>query len=407
MMSRLSMRCASIPCPSMLRSLRPLAFLLMSALLMAALIAGPAHAHTLSVAHVTVDAGVDRDPSVPGGMRVAQNDAVPVDVELELALRDIALTLPLDADRDEQVTWGELQQAWPALETMALSGLSLSSDLGACALAPRALAVRRYDGGAYAVLGMTARCPGRDGLRLRYGLLFDRDPQHRAIVTLRDGAIAATAVAESGRRVVALAPASRRQFADFVKNGVQHILGGFDHLAFLLSLLLPAALVRLRGEWQPLQNPRQGFGRILGIVTAFTVAHSITLSLSALGWVVPASRWIEPVIAASVLLAALNNVWPLVTARVWAITFAFGLIHGFGFAGALSELGLPQSGRLLSLLGFNLGVELGQLAVVCAALPLLFLLRGKRWYSQRLMPLLSLGIALMAMVWLWQRLAPG
>lgn len=393
------MRGARIWSGLMFRSLPPASILLASALA-----AGPTQAHTLSVAHVTVDAR--RESAAGNGVPMPQNDAASVDVELELALRDIALSLPLDADRDEQVTWGELQQARPALEKMALSGLSLSSDLGVCVLAPRALAVRSYDSGAYAVLGMTARCPGRDGMRLRYGLLFDRDPQHRAIVTLRDGAATATGVADSGRRVVALASGSRRQFADFVKNGVHHILGGFDHLAFLLSLLLPAALLRLRGEWHPLQNRRQGFGQILGIVTAFTVAHSITLSLSALGWVVPASRWIEPAIAASVLLAALNNVWPWVTARVWTITFAFGLIHGFGFAGALSELGLPQSGRLLSLLGFNLGVELGQLAVVCAALPLLFLLRGKRWYSQRLMPLLSLAIALMATVWLWQRLVP-
>lgn len=125
---------------------------------------------------------------------------------------------------------------------------------------------------------------------------------------------------------------------------------------------------------------------------------------SALGWVVPASRWIEPVIAAGVLLAALNNVWPWVTGRLWAMSFGFGLIHGFGFAGALSELGLPQTGRLLSLFGFNLGVEFGQLAVVCLVLPLLFLLRGKRWYSHRAMPLLSLGIAMVATGWLWQRL---
>ena len=117
-----------------------------SILLASALAAGSAHAHTLSVAHVTVDAGAGRDPAAAEGVRVAQNnDAGSTNVELELALRDIALSLPLDADRDDQVTWGELQQARPALEKMALSGLSLSSDLGTCALAPRALAVRRYE----------------------------------------------------------------------------------------------------------------------------------------------------------------------------------------------------------------------------------------------------------------------
>jgi HupE / UreJ protein len=363
-------------------------------LLSSAVFVQTAQAHSLSVAHVEIDSA-----GPAGSARIE-----PVRVELALALRDIALSLPLDADRDEQVTWGELQQARPSLEAMVVAGLSLSSSSGRCSLVPRTLAIRRYDSGAYAVLGMDAGCPDRSGIGLRYGLLFDRDPQHRAIVTLRDGTATRTAVVTGDQRGVAPTLSNGRQFAGFVSEGVLHILSGYDHLAFLLSLLLPAALVRLRGEWQPLQSPRQGIVQIIGIVTAFTAAHSITLSLSALGWVVPASGWIEPVIAASVLLAALNNIWPWVTARVWTITFAFGLIHGFGFAGALSELGLPQTGRLLSLLGFNLGVELGQLAVVCAALPLLFLLRGKRWYSRRVMPLLSLTIAATATVWLWQRL---
>jgi HupE / UreJ protein len=358
------------------------------------LVARPAQAHTLSVAHVDIDAS-------------GQASQAAVRVELELSLRDIALSLPLDTDRNEQVTWGELQQAQPTLEAMAVAGLSLSSSSGRCTLAPRTLAIRRYDNGAYAVLGMDARCPGRSGIGLRYDLLFDRDPQHRAIVTLRDAVSARTTVVTSEHRFVAPAAGTGRQFAGFVTEGIRHILSGYDHLAFLLSLLLPAALVRQRGDWQPLQHPRQGFMQVLGIVTAFTAAHSITLSLSALGWVVPASRWIEPVIAGSVLLAALNNVWPWVTGRLWAMSFGFGLIHGFGFAGALSELGLPQTGRLLSLLGFNLGVECGQLAVVCAVLPVLFLLRGQRWYSHRAMPLLSFGIALLATSWLWQRLIPA
>ncbi len=370
----------------MIRRALPIMILLFSALLVQ-----PAQAHSLSVAHVDVDAA-------------GQASQAAVHVELALALRDIALSLPLDADRNEQVTWGEVQQARLSLEAMAVAGLSLSSAGGGCTLAPRTLAIRRYDNGAYAVLGIDARCPSRSGIGLRYDLLFDRDPQHRAIVTLRDDVSARTAVVTSDHRGVAPAAGNGRQFAGFVTEGIRHILGGYDHLAFLLSLLLPAALMRQRGDWQPLQHPRQGFTQILGIVTAFTAAHSITLSLSALGWVVPASHWIEPLIAASVVLAALNNLWPWITARVWAMSFGFGLIHGFGFAGALSELGLPQTGRLLSLLGFNLGVEFGQLAVVCLVLPLLFLLRDKRWYSHRAMPLLSIGIAMLATGWLWQRL---
>jgi hypothetical protein len=141
------------------------------------------------------------------------------------------------------------------------------------------------------------------------------------------------------------------------------------------------------------------------VVTAFTLAHSLTLSLAALGWVVPASRWIEAAIAASVLLAALNNLRPVATRRLWVIAFGFGLIHGFGFAGALTELGLPTGARLACLVGFNLGVEIGQLAVVALVLPVLFALRHRAVYVRALMPAASLGIAALAGMWCVQRLA--
>jgi hypothetical protein len=121
--------------------------------------------------------------------------------------------------------------------------------------------------------------------------------------------------------------------------------------------------------------------------------------------VTPASKWVEAAIAASVVLAALNNVRPLVTRRLWLVGFVFGLIHGFGFAGALGELGLPNRARLSALFGFNVGVELGQIAVVAAALPVLVAVRDKRWYAKAVMPLLSLAIAGLAAFWLWERLA--
>jgi hypothetical protein len=139
-------------------------------------------------------------------------------------------------------------------------------------------------------------------------------------------------------------------------------------------------------------------------VTAFTIAHSITLSLAALGWITPASRWVEAAIAASVLVAALNNVWPVVVRRVWLVAFSFGLIHGFGFAGALSELGLPDRARLAALVGFNLGVEIGQLLIVCLVLPLLYAVRNKQWYPRFVMPLASIIIAALAAWWMYLRL---
>lgn len=358
-------------------------------LLAGMLAVAPAWAHTLSVSHL--DIAIPADGSNPR-------------IELDLAIRDLALTLPLDANHDEQVTWGELQAIREPLDRLVLSGLSLSSDAGKCALSPRGLATRRYDDGTYATMQLDVQCPSLDGLRVQYHLLFDTDPQHRALITLRRDGSVVVAIARADAWDIPIGAASKHPFFDFLREGVHHILIGYDHLAFLVSLLLPAALVRERHAWKPSPGLRASFGHVLGIVTAFTLAHSLTLSLAALGWVTPASRWVEAAIAASVLVAALNNVWPLVARRIWMVAFGFGLVHGFGFAGALSELGLPDGARLAALVGFNLGVEIGQLLVVALVLPLLFAMRRQSWYARWAMPLASLAIAALAGYWLFVRL---
>ena len=347
-------------------------------------------AHTLSVSHL--------DITVPA-------DGSDLRIELDLALRDIALTLPLDADRDEKVTWGELLAVRDPLQALVASGLHISTAAGSCRIVAKGLAKRRYDDGAYATLQLGARCPSAGPLRVDYRLLFGQDPQHRALITVRRGDSVVTAIARAERPRVDISIAGGQPFLDFLGEGIHHILIGYDHLAFLVSLLLPAALLRRRAGWEPAAGFRGSLLHVLGIVTAFTLAHSITLSLAALGWVTPASRWVEASIAASVLIAALNNLWPLVSRRVWMVAFAFGLIHGFGFAGALLELGLPTGGRLAALLGFNVGVEIGQLAVVAALLPTLFLVRRESWYPRLLLPVASLAIALLASYWLFRRVA--
>ena len=182
-----------------------------------------------------------------------------------------------------------------------------------------------------------------------------------------------------------------------------HIWIGFDHILFLLSLLLPAVLFWQRPRWLPVATLRVAVVDVLKIVTAFTVAHSITLSLAALGFVSLPSRWVESAIAASVVLAALNNLYPVVQGRRWAVAFGFGLIHGFGFASVLADLGLPQGALALALLGFNLGVELGQMAIVAVFLPLAFALRRTDFYRWGVFTAGSLVIVLLAMVWLAER----
>ena len=171
-----------------------------------------------------------------------------------------------------------------------------------------------------------------------------------------------------------------------------------------MSLLLPAVLVRRRRRWEavvPMAAP--AFVNIVKVVTAFTVAHSITLSLAAFDVIRLPGRLTESVIAASIIVAALNNVFPLVTEARWRIAFAFGLLHGFGFASVLADMGLPQGARLVSLVAFNLGVEAGQLAVVLGVMPLAYVLRSTPFYRRAVLPWGSSAIAALAAVWLVQR----
>ena len=362
---------------------RLLAWVVLSALAM------PVLAHSLSVAYVDVD-------HAPQGLLRA---------EVDLSVRDLALTLALDANHDEVVTWGEVQGSEPAIRQLLQTGLVFRARSGPCTPRFDAVALRRYDEAAYIAMPFSLDCPGGGAVTVDYGLLFDRDARHRALVTYRDGAQVTNTVVTTTQRQVVLGDPANGSFLAFLREGIHHILTGYDHLAFLLSLLLPAALAWNGKAWRPGAGLRDSLAGTMAVVTAFTLAHSLTLSLAALGWVVPASRWIEAAIAASVLLAVLNNLRPIATRRLWVIAFGFGLIHGFGFAGALTELGLPAGARLASLVGFNLGVEIGQLAVVALVLPVLFALRHRAIYARALMPAVSLGIAALAGMWCVQRLA--
>jgi len=168
----------------------------------------------------------------------------------------------------------------------------------------------------------------------------------------------------------------------FLRLGIEHILTGYDHLLFLLGLMLPGG----------------GALALAKIITAFTIAHSVTLSLAVLDIVVLPDRLIEAVIALSIAAVAAENLFRRATVtRRWIVSFCFGLVHGFGFSAALREMGLPAHGLLLSLFGFNAGVELGQALVVAVALPALVAVR-RAGYERRLVWGSSMVILLVGLV---------
>jgi len=334
-------------------------------------------------------------------------DGPRIEGQWDIALRDLDFAVGLDANADGEITWGELRARHAEIAAYALARLALRSGAAPCPARATEHLVDNHSDGAYAVLRFVAICPDPvSSLEIKYALLFDVDPQHRGLLRLTERAATRTAIfsPERGRQRFDLAETSRwRQFLDYANEGIWHIWIGFDHILFLLSLLLPAVLTRKDGRWEAVGAFAPAFWDVFKIVTAFTVAHSITLSLATLGVVTLPSRLVESAIALSVVAAALNNLRPVVRGRRWIVAFLFGLVHGFGFASVLMDLGLPQGALVLALVGFNLGVEIGQLALVAAFLPLAFLLRETMFYRRILLIGGSTLIAAIAALWLVER----
>jgi len=392
-------------------------------------------------------------------------DGAVVDARIDIALRDLDRDLDLDTNADDQLSWKEVRTRWADIAALARTDIRLSADGARCtpdaagtpATEANAPALTEHSDGTYAVLRTQWHCAAPvQQLSVGYELFAKTDPTHRGIVrisrhddsagapapqlaVLSPGngwhrfklpALPASPVASDSAATFVETPApaplaapaeadtaaiddaAPSSFFGFVREGVHHILIGYDHILFLLSLLLPAVWIRsavtdprtglARTRWIPSDNLRLALANVLKVVTAFTVAHSITLALSVLDVVNPPSRWVESIIAASVVLAALNNIWPLVSEARWKLTFVFGLVHGFGFASALKDAGLAKGALAGPLVGFNVGVEIGQLCIVAVVLPLAWSLRGTRTYRGAFAGG-SLAIAGVAGLWLVQR----
>ena len=363
-------------------------------LVVLALTTGAAIAHKPSDSYLSI--GVD-------GSRVRG--------QWDIALRDLDFAIGIDSNGDGEITWGELRARHNEIAAYALARLTLALDGAACPLRATEHLVDHHSDGAYAVMRFEAQC-GKAGaaLDLGYNLFFDLDPQHKGLLRLEYAGTTRTGIfsPDAARQTFELTRPSRlAQFIDYGREGVWHIWIGFDHILFLLSLLLPAVLVPMRRNgkagWEAVERFPPALWDVLKIVTAFTVAHSITLSLAALGVITLPTRLTESAIALSVILAALNNVFPLFQRRRWIVAFAFGLIHGFGFASVLADLGLPQDALLLALVGFNLGVEAGQLAIVSAFLPVAYWLRRTALYQRAVFIGGSWLICLLAGKWFIER----
>lgn len=414
---------------------------MVAVVLLAAALVPSARAHKASDAYLRV-----ADAPAPEG---AAGAGASVGLVLSVALKDVDAALEqLDANGDRQLTWGEVRQSMPAMAQWVGQGMLWQCDGTVTAPAWRFEALEQRTDGRYARLAATLPCAPAQAVTLRYGLMQGIDPTHRLLVGgVLSGQPLAAVLAPDGRASTDLrsagsgvAPqgepgaqgaggadaeelASPRSgmatLLQFVAEGVHHILQGYDHLAFLLALLLPISLVRqpLPRSPQPMtkQPPasrttdaldrRTGLKALLVTVTLFTLGHSVTLALAGLGWVTVSGNWVEPAIAISIGISALLNLFPVRRLRGHWLALGFGLIHGLGFSGVLVEAGISGSSLVWALAGFNLGVEAGQLLVValwCAASLVL-----ARWALYRTVVVRggSAALLVLSLYWTVQRIA--
>lgn len=358
------------------------------------------YAHTLGEGYIFIDV---TDSSLSGWV--------------EVTLTDLDAALGLDSDGDGKVSGDEQLTNLDRIRDYVFGRVSIGDASNDYTLDFIDHEVRNVPLSSYLLMHFTTdRQQVPDTLRVGYRLLFDVDPLHRGFLVINSNG--KTDIVDTGEGVTLIFSPTRVEqeldltrlsawasFVDFLKHGVWHIWIGFDHVLFLIALILPAVLRRRETRWEPVSSFRQAIWNVVKIVTLFTIAHTITLTLATLDVVRMPGRLVEAVIAASVVIAALNNIYPIIRERIGWVVFAFGLFHGFGFASVLQDLTSNATNLAADLAGFNIGVEIGQLVIILAAFPLLFFIRSNRAYPRLLLPVGSFVIALLATGWLVERVA--
>jgi hypothetical protein len=339
-----------------------------------------------AIAHVI---GVSRGDYTPDGAAVHADIVLRAD-EAALAVQG------LDADGDGRVSAEEVGRARPAMKAAFLEPLTVTADGEPCVAALDEASLDPPDG---VRLRATFSCPRAPShLHLRFGFLdrMPSDHRHLATVHLPKGDVDVLAVLARPDLDVDVAGGASHGFVSLFRGGVEHILTGADHLAFLLALVLGGTLV--------VADRRTRIGSLVAMLTAFTVGHSAALAIATLGGFAPGARFVEPAVALSVAYVGAENLFTRSVRHRWMLTLPFGFIHGFAFASGLLPLGLPRAQLPAALFAFNLGVEGGQLFVLALLLPPLTYLDSRGWYP-KVARGLSAGIVLAGLIWFVQRVA--
>jgi HupE / UreJ protein len=390
-------------------------------------LASPAWAHKASDAYLQLG-----EAPAPGSQSAASSTMdKPTALQYSIALRDLDAAIEtLDVDNNRSLEWGEVRQNLPAIQAWVGQGLLLQCDGKDTPLSWAFESLEQRSDGAYIRLGSTAACPRGDFV-ITYQLMQNVDPTHRLLIggQLQGQSVAAVASPQNKPKVNlrtasapavpgvsgmqgALAEPSAKQsgpaaFAQFFPEGIHHIATGYDHLAFLLALMLPIMLRRGGGSVQAaqtLQNQRPGLVALLRTVTGFTIGHCITLVTATLGWITPPT-WVEPAIAISIGISAWLNLYPVRWLRNDVLALGFGLVHGLGFSGLMREANVSDALLPWALAGFNLGVEAGQIAGVLVWCGVHWVVARWQRYEQVVVRGGSWALLALASYWTLQRLS--
>lgn len=367
--------------------------------IMGALFSGrPAVAHTLGQSYLYLSVYDDR-----------------VTGRFEITLKDLNKALDL-ISADDQINEANINDHIGAAHDYYSKKVQFFSGQKLLPIRFSAVDLRRLKIGTYVLLTFiiieNAATP--ETIDIDYNVLFDKDPDHAGLLVIEhfwnanifnnEGQVSLVFNPEDHRQQLSFTGYSMwHGFIGVVKLGIKHIWKGIDHILFLIALILPAAMLRSEHGWQPVTGFKPAFYYVLKIVTLFTIAHSITLSIAAVGLITLPSRLVESVIAISIAMAALDILMPIFKRKIGWVVFIFGLFHGFGFASVLTELGVLGEHMALSLFGFNLGVEIGQIVVIGLIFPALFFIRHTAVYPKLIMPYGAAAMILLAGIWFVER----
>lgn len=322
----------------------------------------------------------------------------------EIETDNFAKVINLDDNNNTIVSWQELRSHESEIGDYLLEHLRLIEGKKAIVLHRGHLELFRRDDQTYLRLRMKSdMIETSEPIRLEYDLFFDIDPLQRLYMSVKEGNKKAQIVLLPKKRTLVLEAENLtlwQQFVTFFVDGIWHIWSGFDHLLFLLMLILPTMVFKGAEGYERVQSKKGLLWNILGIVTLFSIAHSLTLGLAFMDYARINVKFVESMILLSIIITALFNIFSIVPKKLYVLVFIFGLLHGFGFANALSAVDLDELHVLLTLLGFNLGIEVGQIVLVAISIPLLYSLAGYAIYEKVIIKSISTITIVMALYWL-------